>query len=87
MDGLFFEIITEAEIAQHFKKGMMPCRIADIFQVVMLAACTHTALAGRRPYIFALFTSKEHVLKLHHAGIGEQQGRIVARNQRTRRLN
>src|SRR5699024_6897072 len=44
VDGLTLEIVTETEIAQHFEKRVMACGVADVFQVVVLAAGTHTAL-------------------------------------------
>ena len=77
------EIIAKTEIAQHFKKRMVTGSVTYIFQVVMLAARTHTALAGCRPDVFALLTAQERVLKLHHPRIGKQQGRVVAWNQGT----
>ena len=43
-DGLAFEIIAEAEIAQHFEKRVMPCGVAYIFEVVVLAARTYAFL-------------------------------------------
>ena len=72
MDGVFFEIIAEAEIAQHFKKSVMPCGVADIFQIIMLAARPHATLGGHRFVEIALFPAQKYVLELHHAGISEQ---------------
>ena len=43
-DGIALEIITKREITQHFKKGMVARCIADVFQVIVLAAGAHTAL-------------------------------------------
>jgi hypothetical protein len=40
---------------------------------------------GHRALVAALLGAEEHVLELHHAGIGEQQGRVVARHQRAGR--
>ena len=48
----------------------------------MFAACADAALRGCRRGVFALFIAQEDVLELHHAGIGEQQCRVVARHQR-----
>ena len=44
-DRVLFEIIAEAEVAQHLEKSVVPGRITDIFQVVVLAAGAHAALA------------------------------------------
>src|SRR5690606_28207933 len=82
---LFLEIIAEREIAQHFEEGEMPRREADIVEVVVLAAGAHAFLRGGRTAVGALFEAGKDVLELHHARIGEHQGRIVARHQRARR--
>ena len=78
------EIITKAEIAQHFKKSMMPRSVANVFQIVVLPPRTHAALRARRPGIGTLVMAEKHVLELHHAGVGKQQRRIAPRNERTR---
>src|SRR5512147_1647070 len=63
----------------------MTRRIADVLQVVVLAASPHAALGGGRTVIGALVQSEKHVLELDHAGVGEQQGGIVPRHQRAGR--
>ncbi len=78
------EIIAEREIAEHFKKRVMARGIADIVEVVVLAAGAHAFLRARGAHIGALFEAGEDVLELHHAGVGEHQGRVVARNERRR---
>ena len=45
VDRLLLEIVAKTEISQHFKKGMMPRCIADIVQIIMLAACADAFLA------------------------------------------
>ncbi len=57
--------------------------IADIFQVIMLAACAHAFLARCSTGVGAFVEAKKDVLKLVHPRVGEQQGRIVSRHQRT----
>ena len=59
--------------------------IADIVEVVVLAAGAHAFLRGGGARIGPLFDAGEDVLELHHAGIGEHQGRVVARHERRRR--
>jgi hypothetical protein len=81
-DGLFLEIIAEGEVTEHFKEGVVAGGVADIVEVVMLAAGAHAFLRGRGAGIGALLLAGEHVLELHHAGIGEHQGRVIARHQR-----
>lgn len=36
-NGVTFEVITETKVAEHFEESMMPCRISDILQIIMLA--------------------------------------------------
>ena len=81
-DGFFLEIIAEGEIAQHLEEGVVAGGVADIVEVVMLAAGAHAFLHRGGAAIGPLFRAREQVLELHHARIGEQQGGVVARHQR-----
>ena len=65
----------------------MPAGVADIFKIVVLAASTHAALAADGAYVRTFLGAEEHILELHHAGVGEQQRRVVRRHQRTRRYD
>src|SRR5437899_8171595 len=57
--------------------------VARLFEVVILYSCTHAFLRCRGPTsAFRLLESEEHLLELHHPRVGEQQGRIVAGNER-----
>src|SRR5688572_9282504 len=38
LNGVFLEVIAEREIPKHLEKSLMPRRLADFVQVVMLAA-------------------------------------------------
>ena len=80
--GLLLEIIAEAEIAQHLKEGVVAGRAADILQVVMLAPGPQTTLGGGGAGAGALFAAKKRLLELHHAGVSEQQGRVIGGHQR-----
>ena len=82
-DRIALEVVTEGEIAEHLEERVMPGRVADVLEVVVLAAGPHAALRTRRADVVALFLAEEQILELHHAGIGEQQRRVVARHQRT----
>ena len=83
MDGIALEIITETEIAQHFEKSMVPRRITDILEIVMLPSCTDTSLHGRRAGIGTFVQSQKNILELDHTGIRQHQGRVIGRNQWT----
>ena len=82
LDRDILEVIAEREVAQHLEEGVVAGRIADVIEVVVLAAGAHTLLRGRRTAVGAHFLARKHVLELHHAGVGEHQGRVVARHQR-----
>ena len=71
MDGILLEIITEAEVSQHFKECMMTGSITDIVQVVMLTACTNTSLSSSSAGITSKLFTQENILELIHTGIGK----------------
>ena len=85
LDGAVLEIVAEREVAEHLEEGVMPRGVADIVEVVVLAAGAHAFLRGHGALIGPLLQAGEDVLELHHAGIGEHQGRVVARHERRRR--
>ena len=85
LDRAFLEIIAEREVAEHLKERVMPRGVADIVEIVVLAAGAHAFLRRHRAVVRALFKAGEDVLELHHAGIGEHQRRVVARHERRRR--
>ena len=85
LDGAILEVIAEGKIAQHLEEGVVAGRVADVLKVVVLAAGAHAFLRRDRAAVVALLPAGEDVLELHHAGIGEHQGRVVARHERARR--
>src|SRR2546422_8237190 len=58
--------------------------IAHVLQIVVLTAGTHAALRGDGAHIRTPINAEEYVLELVHAGVGEEQSRIVARYERRR---
>ena len=44
LDGFALEVVTEAEVTQHFKEGVVTGGITHIFQIVVLATGANTAL-------------------------------------------
>src|SRR5690606_26159492 len=84
-NGVVLEIVAETEVAQHLEESMVTRRVADVFQVVVLATGADAALRSGGANIGAHFIAQEQVLELDHTGVGEQQGRIVGRNQGTAR--
>ena len=81
-DRAFLEIVAEGEIAEHFKEGVVARGVADIVEVVMLAAGAHAFLRRGGARIGALLDAGEDVLELHHAGVGEHQRRVIVRHER-----
>ena len=84
VDRVFLEIVAEGEVPQHFEEGQVAGGIADVVQIVMLAARADAFLRGGGARIGRLGRAREIVLERHHARIDEQQGRIVLRHQRRR---
>ena len=78
VNRLALEVVAETEITQHLEKGVMAGRVADVFEVIVLAAGAYDALRARGARIFAHFLAEKHVLELNHAGIREQQRGVVA---------
>ena len=81
IDRIFLEVIAKAEIAEHFKEGVVTGGVTDVFQVAVLAAGTHALLAAGRSGVGTFFLTQETVLELVHPRVGEQQGRVVIRDQ------
>src|SRR5439155_17429635 len=72
-DRFLLEIITEAPVAQHLKKGVVICVEADIFEVVMFPSSANALLrvghAGWLPRGLLLAEKNGH--ELIHPGVGE----------------
>ncbi len=82
LNGKRLEIVAKGEVAEHLEEGVVPGSVADIVEVVVLAAGAHTFLRSHGAAVWALFQPREDVLELHHPRIGEHQGRIIARDER-----
>src|SRR3546814_10859957 len=65
-DRLILEIITEREIAHHLEESVVPRGIADIVEIVVLAARAHAFLRRGRSRIGARLepSSEEHTSEL-----------------------
>ena len=59
VDRLLLEIVAEGEIPEHFEKRVMARGIADIIQIIMLAAGANAFLAGSSRRIRAFFCTGE----------------------------
>ena len=85
LDRHVLEVIAEREIAEHLEERVVARGIADVVEVVVLAAGAHAFLAGGGARIGPLLVAGEDVLERHHAGVGEHQRGVVARHERGRR--
>ena len=66
-DGVGLEVIAEREIAQHLEERVMAAGVADVFEIVVLAARAHAFLRGGGARVVALLHAQEDVLELVHA--------------------
>jgi len=82
LDRPILEVISERKVAEHLEEGVMARGIADIVEVIVLAARAHAFLRRHRARIGGLFEPGKDVLELHHPRIGEHQCRVVARHKR-----
>ena len=83
-DRVLLEVVAEREVAEHLEERVVARRLADLVEVVVLAAGAHALLRGRRALVRALLGAGEHVLELDHPGVGEQQRRVVGGHERAR---
>ena len=60
----------------------MAARVADVFEIVMLAAGADALLGGGGAAVVAFLAAEEDVLELVHARIGKKEGRVVGRHER-----
>ena len=84
-DRLLLEVVAEGEVAEHLEERVMPQRRPDVVEVVVLAADPHALLRRRRARVGALLAAEERVLELVHPGVGEEQRRVVGRDERRAR--
>jgi hypothetical protein len=78
---VLLEVVPEGEIPQHLEERVMARRVAHVLQVVVLSAYAETPLRRGSPLPVGCRQSQEIFLELHHAGIGEQQARVIPRNK------
>jgi hypothetical protein len=81
-NGLALEVVAKREIAEHLEERVVAERGADVVEIVVLPAHAHALLSGRGPRVLAPFTPEEHVLELIHAGVREEERRILVRHER-----
>ncbi len=65
----------------------MPGVASDIFKVIVFATRADALLRIHRPGPRAASRAEEDILELIHAGVGEEQRRVVVRDDRAARDN
>src|SRR3546814_17366964 len=85
--GVLLEVVAERPVAEHLEEGVVARGVADLVEVVVLAAGTQAALDVGRAHVAALLGAQEYVLELDHPRVGEQPGRVVAGDRRRGRLS
>ena len=81
-DGVGLEVVAEREVPQHLEERLVARGAADVLQVVVLAPGAHALLRAGGAREGRLGLAGEEVLELVHPGVGEQQRRIIVRDQR-----
>src|SRR5256885_4375988 len=81
LDRVALEVIAKREVAEHLEERVVPRGVADLLEVVVLAACSHAFLHRRgAPTARWLLLAEEYFLELDHARVRKQQRRIVPRH-------
>jgi hypothetical protein len=84
-DRVLLEVVAEGEVAEHLEEGVVARGLADLVEVVVLAARAQALLRSDGAIVVALLRAEEHVLELVHPGVGEEQRRVVDGQERARR--
>ena len=79
------EVIAEATSCRASRRRCGAARAADVVEVVVLAAGADALLRVGRPRVRRASPCRGRRLELVHAGVGEQQRRVVVRHDRRRR--
>ena len=77
LNGVVLEVIPKGEVPQHLKVGAVAGGVADVLNV----AGADALLAGAHPLPGGLLLPLEPGLHGGHAGVDQQQGRVVLRHQ------
>mmetsp|Transcript_31648 Transcript_31648/g.89902 ORF Transcript_31648/g.89902 Transcript_31648/m.89902 type:complete len:412 (+) Transcript_31648:2519-3754(+) len=86
-DGFLFEVVAKAPVAKHLEEGVVVHVLANVIQVVVLAAGTDALLGVGGALQLGevrcgVRSPQEDGLELVHAGIGEQQRGVVVGHHR-----
>ena len=81
-DRLLLEVIAEGPVAEHLEEGVVIGVVADVVEVVVLSAGADALLRVDDAAVLGRLGAEEVGLELVHAGVGEEQRRVVVRDDR-----
>ena len=84
-DRLPLVVVAEGPVAKHLEEGVMVGVASHLLEVVVLATDAEALLAVDGPHVRTALVAEEHLFELHHAGVGEEQARVVLWDQRRAR--
>src|SRR5262249_12216971 len=84
-DRVALPVVAERPVAQHLEEGVMIGVAADLLEDVVLGADAQHLLAVGRARVRPRLGAEKDLLELHHAGVGEEQARVVRRYERRAR--
>ncbi len=83
-DGFLLVVVAERPVAQHLEERVVRRIAAHVVQIIVLARHAHALLRIGGARIRPRAQPQEHILELHHARVGEEQGVVAHRDQRHR---
>ena len=81
-DGVFFEVVAERPVAQHFEHRVVVGVVSHLFEVVVLTAHAQAFLRVGHAAALGFDVAENDVLELVHTGVGEHQRGIVLDHHR-----
>ena len=85
LDRITLEVVPEGPVAEHLEEGVVVGVDPHLFEIVVLTRDPNAFLGVDRPSVVPRAGSQEHVLELVHSRVGEQERRIVLREDRAGR--
>ena len=81
-DRLALVIVAERPVTEHLEEGVVVRVAPHLLEVVVLAADAEALLRVGGTRVGPPLLAEEHLLELHHAGVDEEQARIVLGDER-----
>ena len=67
-DRFALKVVAKRKIAEHLEERIVPVRMTDLLEIIVLAAGTHTLLTCSRPSLATrrFLVPQKHAFELHH---------------------